>query len=66
MLKPIRFGDYLLERAVLTEAQLLDALADHWSTGVRLGEAISHRGYIPRDEVERHALEYQSLSTVYV
>jgi hypothetical protein len=33
---------------------------------VRLGEAISHRGYIPRDEVERYAQEYQSLSTVYV
>jgi hypothetical protein len=66
LLKPIRFGDFLLERAAITEAQLLDALADHWVSGRRLGEAISHRGYLPSSEIERYASEYQNLQTVYV
>lgn len=66
MLKPIRFGDYLLERALVTEAQLLDALADHWVSGRRIGDAIARRGYLDKDAVERYAHEYQSLETVYV
>lgn len=65
-LKPIRFGDYLVERAAITEEQLLDALADHWATGRRLGESIVHRGYLPLSEVERYASEFQNLQTVYV
>ena len=65
-LKPIRFGDYLLERAAITEGQLLDALADHWISGRRLGESIVHCGYLPTEEIERFASEFQNLQTVYV
>jgi hypothetical protein len=65
-LRPIRFGDYLLERAVITEAQLLDALAEHWAKGCRIGESIADRGYVARADIERLAGEFQNLHTVYV
>jgi hypothetical protein len=65
-LRPIRFGEFLVEKHVLDDRQLLDALAEHWATGLRLGEAITARGYLERDEIERYASEYQNLSVVYV
>jgi hypothetical protein len=65
-LQPVRFGDFLVDRGALNEAQLLDVLADHWMSGVRLGETVVRKGYLPSGEVERLALEFQSLSTVYV
>jgi hypothetical protein len=65
-LKPIRFGEFLVEKQVLNDGQLLDSLAEHWITGRRLGEAIAARGYLARDEVERYATEYENLNVVYV
>jgi len=65
-LKPIRFGEFLVEKQVLNDGQLLDSLAEHWITGRRLGEAITARGYMARDEVERYASEYENLNVVYV
>jgi hypothetical protein len=65
-LRPIRFGDYLLEREVITEGQLLDALAEHWIKGCRLGESIADRGYLERGEIERLASEFANLHTIYV
>src|SRR6476469_7258874 len=35
-LKPIEFGDYLIEKKALDEAQLLDALADQWQNRSQL------------------------------
>jgi len=66
ILRPIRFGEFLVEKHVLNDGQLLDALAEHWATGRRLGETISARGYLEREEVERYAREYESLHVVYV
>src|SRR5262249_51023697 len=66
LLRPIRFGEFLVEKQVLNDGQLLDALAEHWATGVRLGETITARGYLPREEVERYANEYENLNVVYV
>ncbi len=66
MLQPVRFGDFLVEKQVIDEAQLLDALAEHWMTGVRIGESVARRGYLPQAEVERLAAEFANLSTVYV
>jgi hypothetical protein len=65
-LQPIRFGDFLVERNAISEAQLLDALADHWVSGVRIGETVAQKGYLPEHEVERLASEFDSLDTVYV
>jgi hypothetical protein len=61
-----RFGDFLLERKAISEQQLLDALAEHWMTGGRLGESVARRGYLAPAEVERLVREYQNLHTVYV
>ena len=65
-LRPIRFGEFLVEKRVLSDAQLLDVLAEHWATGHRLGDTIAARGYLAREEVERYAKEYQNLTVVYV
>jgi hypothetical protein len=58
VLMPIRFGEFLVERQVLEEGELLDALADHWQTGVRIGDVIERRGFAERAEIEACASEY--------
>jgi hypothetical protein len=65
-LQPIRFGDFLVERKLINEKQLLDALAEHWVSGCRIGESVARRGYVAKAEVERLASEFQNLSTIYV
>ena len=65
-LQPVRFGDFLVERKAIDEEQLLDALAEHWITGVRIGETVAKKGYLPPTEVERLLREFESLNTVYV
>jgi hypothetical protein len=65
-LRLFRFGDFLLERKVISEQQLLDALAEHWMTGGRLGESVAKKGYLQTIEVEQLASEYQNLQTIYV
>jgi hypothetical protein len=65
-LKPIRFGEFLVEKRVLNDGQLLDALAEHWVSGRRLGETIAERGYLAREDVERYASEYENLNVVYL
>jgi hypothetical protein len=65
-LQPFRFGDFLVERQVIDEGQLLDALAEHWISGRRIGEAVARKGYLPSAEVERLAREFENLNTVYV
>jgi hypothetical protein len=65
-LLPVRFGDFLVERKVIDEGQLLDALAEHWMSGCRIGESVTRKGYLPASEIERLAHEFESLSTIYV
>jgi len=65
-LVPVRFGEFLVERQLIDEGQLLDALAEHWMTGRKLGESIARKGYLPPAEVEQLASEFHNLSTVYV
>ena len=65
-LQPIRFGDFLVERKLINEKQLLDALAEDWMSGCRIGESVARRGYVPRADVERLASEFQNLSIIYV
>ena len=65
-LKPIDFTDFLIECKALTEAQLLDVLADHWQTRDELAECIVRRGYLPKSEVERLLKNFENLQVVYV
>ena len=65
-LQPVRFGDFLVEKNLINEGQLLDALADHWMSGCRIGEAVVRRGYLSAEELTRHLQEFEGLSVVYV
>ena len=67
MLETIRFGEYLREKQLLTEEQLIDALAAHWSERRgRLGHAIVDLGFLSREEVERHARTYHALAVIEI
>ncbi len=66
VLRRVQFGEYLIERRAITDGQLLDALADHWARGGRIGDVLVKKGVVGRDLVERLADEYQHLHTVYV
>jgi hypothetical protein len=66
LLERVRFGDFLVERKLIDEGQLLDALADHWMSGCRIGEAIARKGYLRLDDVKRLLREFENLTTVYV
>ena len=65
-LQPIRFGEFLYEQRLLTDEQLLDVLADHWSNGGRVGSAVSRRGILSSAEVERQARLYHALDVVEI
>ena len=65
-LQQIGFGDFLVERSAITEQQLLDALAHQWATGRELSQTLVEKGYLPPTEIERLAVEFSELATVYV
>ena len=44
-LERIRFGEFLLEKKLLNDEQLIAALAEHWSNGGKIGTAISRAGF---------------------
>jgi type IV pilus assembly protein PilB len=47
----MRLGDVLVERGVITEAQLKNSLEYQWTTGARLGEALIQLGYVTADQI---------------
>jgi hypothetical protein len=65
-LETIRFGEYLYEKNLLDDAQLLEVLADHWSNGGRIGSVIARRGILTADEVERQAAMYHGLEVIEI
>jgi hypothetical protein len=65
-LTPIRFGEFLCQRDLITEEQLLEALGDHWSNGGKIGTAVGRQGFLDFDEIERQAAAYHSLETVEI
>ena len=65
-LLPIRFGEFLCERALITDEQLLDALGDHWVNGGKIGAAIARRGFLSQDEIERQAADYHGLDVIEI
>lgn len=66
VLERIRFGEFLVEKKVIDDGQLLDALAEHWAHGGRFGAALSRRGILSVDEVEQLAAEYHGIQVVEV
>jgi hypothetical protein len=65
-LERVRFGDFLVEKKLINEGQLLDALADHWMSGCRIGESVARKGYLKIDQVKQLLQEFENLTTVYV
>jgi hypothetical protein len=65
-LVPIRFGEFLYERNLITDEQLLEALGEHWSNGGRLGTAIARQGILSSDEVERAARADHGLEIIEI
>jgi hypothetical protein len=66
-LETIRFGEYLREKRLLNDEQLLEALADHWSRrDGTIGRAIVERGFLSHEEVERQARLYHGLDVVEI
>jgi hypothetical protein len=65
-LATIRFGEFLYEKNLLDDEQLLDVLADHWSNGGKIGAAVARRGILSCDEVERQAALYHGLEVVEI
>ena len=59
-LEPVRFGEFLRDRHLISDEQWLAALAAHWSAAVRgsrrrIGATIIENGFLPRDIVESEA-----------
>jgi hypothetical protein len=56
-LEPIRFGEFLRERNLISEEQWLAALAEHWSSPhrTRIGSTIVASGFLPLEIVEAEA-----------
>lgn len=66
LLLPIRFGEFLCERKLITDEQLLDALGDHWVNGGRIGAAIARRGFLSSNEIEVQADIYHGLDVIEI
>jgi hypothetical protein len=60
-LEPVRFGEFLRDRNLITDEQWLAALAEHWSCATngarrkRIGVHIVNAGYLPAEVVEAEA-----------
>lgn len=59
-LEPVRFGEFLRDRNLISDEQWLAALAQHWSETMRgrrrmIGATIIENGYLPAEVVEAEA-----------
>jgi len=62
-LEPVRFGEFLRDRSLITDEQWLAALAAHWSLSMvpstgnrrRIGAQIVAAGFLPAEIVEQEA-----------
>ena len=66
-LQPVRFGEYLRDRNLITDEQWLAALAAHWSERrFPIGRTIVEHGYLGVAEIERAAAAFHDLDVVEV
>ena len=64
-LKEMSFGEYLVERKVLTRYQLFRALQmQDRNPGVRIGECIAALGFVGYEVVEAHLERWKSLAII--
>jgi hypothetical protein len=56
-LEPVRFGEFLRDRSLISDEQWLAALAEHWSGTPRrrIGDVIVVQGFLPSEVVEAQA-----------
>ena len=56
-LEPVRFGEFLRDRHLLSDEQWLAVLAEHWSSPQRrlIGTTIIEHGFLPAEVVEAEA-----------
>jgi hypothetical protein len=58
-LEPVRFGEFLLLRNLISDEQWLAALAEHWSASATsrrpIGNTIIANGFLPKHVVEAEA-----------
>ena len=60
-LEPVRFGEFLRDRKLISDEQWIAALAEHWSSMAfgarrrRIGRTIVDLEFLPADVVEREA-----------
>lgn len=66
-LEPVRFGEFLRDRNLISDEQWLAALADHWSSPKRrlLGAVIIANGFLPAAIVEAEARAFHDELDVY-
>ncbi|MGD2168276.1 MAG: ATPase, T2SS/T4P/T4SS family, partial [Gammaproteobacteria bacterium] len=62
--KRIRLGDILLEKKLISEAQLQDALAEQRTTGRKLGRALVDIGAVSETDLHRALAEYLDIPYV--
>lgn len=66
-LQEVQFGEYLVERRVVSRQELFRALTEQdRHPGVRLGEIIAALGYVPYSEIDRLLSEFHGLAVVEV
>jgi hypothetical protein len=66
-LPEMTFGEFLVDRAGVTRAQLLEAMMEQdRNPGVPIGEVIAWLGYLPYPEVDRLLTEWSSIPVVEV
>jgi hypothetical protein len=66
-LQPVRFGEFLRERNLITDEQWIAALASHWSERrVPIGRTIVEHGYLSVGEIEQQAAAFHDLDVVEV
>ncbi|MCE9576235.1 MAG: hypothetical protein K8W52_24005 [Deltaproteobacteria bacterium] len=59
VLEPLRFGEFLRERHLITDEQWLAALATHWSERrTRIGQTLVDQGVLSQDVIDAEARAY--------
>ncbi len=66
-LKPMQFGEFLVEKRLINREQLFRALsAQDTCPGVRIGEVVAALGFLPYAEVDRLVCEFLSVPAIEI
>ena len=56
--KKVRLGDLLMEKGLISEDQLMQALAEQKKTGKKIGRAITDLGFVQEDQLLQALSDY--------